>query len=718
MINHSVIKSWLICLCLLAITATSQAQTGTADGTPIKITYPQSRAVFQRGNDNSSTIFISGNYFQPVDSIQARLIAEVTGQGINTDWATVQRNPQGGVYQGPVRGFGGWYRLEVRGMYKGAVVGQDVVRKVGIGEVFIITGQSNAQGFQDYGAAGASDDRVNAVTYDNYEASSLNDPPAPAFAQLSASSLIGPRGQGAWCWGMLGDLIAKQYNVPVLFINTAWAGTTIRNWTDSANGLFAKNIFAMGTPYENFPQGMPYANLVIALRYYCSLQGLRAVLWQQGETDNFPLNLSRNEYRELMQFLVNKTRADTKRYPAWILARSSYTPTTGSNANIIAAQNDVINTYNNNVYGGPYTDQLQVPRPDGVHFSGDGLRQLANAWFESMNAVFFSSSLPLLPLPSPTITVTCNSANNGLTITLPEFYSGYQWSSGQKSRSISVNQAGTYRAILKDGEGNTYISPTVEVSGPIQPTQPSIALVSKPNEPAASQQQVCTDSVLRLTGISPVSNRLVWSNGVSDRNVAVSNAGNYTVQAVNVYGCRSAASSPINLIVRPKQQVPTIERVGPYSIQANLPGAPATQQFDWRRGTNQLNQSQMVAKATSTGSYSARTKTVYTLNNGSSITCFSAYSNSIDVVIDANDPGLVVYPNPSKTGVIALETLENLQNAQISLYTLHGQLVYSSLMPTFDVRKTIDVNGLATGEYIVRVKATGFDVSKRVIVLH
>lgn len=718
MTNNSVIKICLIGLILVAATAVSHAQTSTAEGSPIKITYPQSRAVFQRGNDNVSTIFITGNYFQPVDSIQARLIAEVTGQGINTDWATVQRNPQGGVYQGPVRGFGGWYRLEVRGMYKGAIVGQDVIRKVGIGEVFIITGQSNAQGFQDYGAAGASDDRVNAVTYDNYEASSLVDPPAPAFQQLSSASLVGPRGQGAWCWGMLGDLIAKQYNVPVLFINTAWAGSTIRNWTDSANGLFAKNIFAMGTPYENFPQGMPYANLVIALRYYCSLQGLRAVLWQQGETDNFPLNLSREEYRNQMQFLVNKTRADTKRYPAWILARSSYTPTTGSNANIIAAQNDVINTYNNNVYGGPYTDQLQIPRPDGVHFSGEGLRLLANAWYESMSSVFFASSLPLLPLPSPTITVTCNSTNNGLTLTLPEFYSNYQWASGQRSRSISVNQAGTYRAILKDSEGNTYMSPTVDVSAPIQPPQPTIAVASKPNEPAAAQQQVCADSVLRLVGISPVSNRLVWSNGIVDRTVAVANAGNYTVQAVNVYGCKSAVSPAINLLVRPKLPTPTIERVGPYSIQANLAGATADQQFDWRRGTNQLNQSQMVAKATISGSYSARTKTVFTVNSGGSITCFSPYSNSIDIVIDQNDLGLVVYPNPAKGGVVALETLENLQNAQISVYTLQGQQVFTSTLPSFDVRKVIDVSGLNTGEYIVRVRADGFDVSKRVLVIH
>src|SRR5919199_67033 len=67
----------------------------------IKITYPESRAVFQRENDNTSTIYLSGNYYQPVDSIQARVIAEVVGQGFNTDWLPIQRRVRGGFFQGP-----------------------------------------------------------------------------------------------------------------------------------------------------------------------------------------------------------------------------------------------------------------------------------------------------------------------------------------------------------------------------------------------------------------------------------------------------------------------------------------------------------------------------------------------------------------------------------------------------------------------------------------
>ncbi|RYF70617.1 MAG: T9SS C-terminal target domain-containing protein, partial [Cytophagaceae bacterium] len=326
---------YLLAVSLIAVSTSASAQTASQ---VIKITYPESRAIFQRENDNTSTIYLSGSLYQPVDSVQARVQAEESGQGTNTNWVTIQRNPQGGIFQGALRARGGWYRLEVQAFIGGVATSTDVIRKVGIGEVFIITGQSNAQGFQNYGAVGAGDDRVNCVTYDNSTANSLGDPPAPSFQQLTATSLIGPRGQSAWCWGYLGDLLVKQYNVPVLFINTAWNGTTIQNWRESADGKITKNLFALGTPNENFPTGMPYSNLVIALRYYCSLQGLRAVLWQQGEFDNFPLHSTRKDYADNMQYLVNKTRVDTDRYPAWVLARSSYNNGQVSQ-DIIQAQN-------------------------------------------------------------------------------------------------------------------------------------------------------------------------------------------------------------------------------------------------------------------------------------------------------------------------------------------------------------------------------------------
>lgn len=714
----------LFIVSLIAASTQVSAQSAQA----IKITYPASRAIFQRENDNTSTIYLSGSIYQPTDSIQARVQVEETGQGLSNDWVTIQRNPQGGIFQGSLKAKGGWYRLEVQNFAGGKIIGTDVVRKVGIGEVFIITGQSNAQGFLNHGATGATDDRVNCVTYDNSTANSLNDPPAPTFQQLSANSLIGPRGQSAWCWGVLGDLIVKQYGVPVLFINTAWAGTTIKNWFESSNGQITKNIFAIGTPNENFPVGMPYSNLVIALRYYCSLQGLRAVLWQQGETDNIPLNSTRKEYGDAMQFIVNKTRADTDRYPAWVLARSSYNLGKVSQ-DIIQAQNDVINTYNNNVFAGPFTDNIQIPRFDEVHFGnrptsnpGDkGLNDLGQAWYASLNAVFFSSSRPLPPLPSPTLTVACASSNSTLTVSLPSLYRSYSWNSGQTTQTIMVTQPGVYRATLKDRTGNTYLSPAIDVQGPIQPISPTISLANQTTRVADRQQQICADSTLALVATTSANSIGLWTNGAATtigQPLILNKAGDYSVQAQNVYGCKSAQSSPISLTVRPKIPLPTIEQVGAYSLQAVLPAPTGGQPdlFDWQRGGEVITQNSAVVKVVVSANYSAQAKTTFRLNNGSNLTCYSGYSLPKAFAFDQSSGGLSIYPNPSADGRVTIETLEDLKNADVNVFSLSGKLLFSSQVASFNERKAVDLSGLAQGMYLIRVRSASFDISRRIII--
>lgn len=680
----------------------------------IAITYPASRAVFQRDRDNFSTIHIAGTYAQPITSVEARLTAINVGQGLNTDWIVVQSNPQGGVFQGPLRAQGGWYRLEVRGKFGSTVVGQSVVDKIGIGEVFIITGQSNAQGFQDRGAAGAVDDRVNCLTYDNTSANSLADPPQLQFRQLGPDALVGPRGQSAWCWGILGDRIAQQYNVPVLFINTAWAGTTIKAWVASSNGERAQNIFRIGTPEEFFPVGMPYGNLIVALRYFSSLLGTRAVLWQQGETDNVPLNMGQTEYRNNMQYLVNKTRNDTRRYPAWVLARSSYTmgQTSGS---IINAQNDVINTFNNNVYAGPFTDNIQIPRPDGTHFGGEGLRQLAEAWYASMNPQFFASSIPLLPLPPPTMNVTCVN-NQSLTISLaPEVrdnvgnvyrFQDITWSNGQKGPTLTVTAPGTYQAVAKDERNTTFFSPSITVTTPLRPATPSIL-------PDGRNQQVCADSVLTFSTNAPATSAIVWNNTTNARTLRASTAGSYVARAVNVYGCSSAESAPVSLTVRERLQPPAIERVGPYSLRAI--SSDSTQQFEWRNGERFISSTSVVAKVPQSGTYTARAVRTYTLDD-KSLRCYSAFSADFPFVIDDASRDLVVYPNPSTNGRIAVETRENLTNARVSVYTLTGQLVYTTEYEEFNTRAEIDLSALSFGHYVIQVRAAGYNAARRVLI--
>ncbi|RCR71083.1 T9SS type A sorting domain-containing protein [Larkinella punicea] len=684
----------------------------------LKITYPSSRAVFQRDQSDNSTIYVAGTYAQPITKVEARLVKMNDGQGIDTEWQTIQTDPKGGIFQGPLKGRGGWYRLEARAWQGNTLVGQDNVVRIGIGEVFIITGQSNAQGFQQRGAEGATDDRVNCITYDNSVASSLENPPSPSFRQLGADALVGPRGQSAWCWGQLGDLISRKYNVPVLFINTAWAGTAIQNWIESFDGGTTKNVYVD----QNFPAGMPYGNLLISLRYFSSLQGLRAVLWQQGETDNH-LRLQQEQYRLWMQLLINKTRADTRRYPSWMLARSSYN-LGRVEPGIIAAQNQVIGTFNNNVFAGPETDRIQIPRFDavnndgGTHFGGDGLRQYAEAWFASMDERFFTGAIPLLPLPTPELTVACASTNQGINLSLqaevrdkdntPFKLTNVTWSNGQKGSTLAVTAPGTYYAIAKDDGGTTFISPSVTIAAPLVPVAPTIT--------QSGTQQACADSTFTFSTDSPVANSIVWNTNATTRQLTVGTAGSYTARAVNLYGCTSAVSAPASLIIQPKQAPPTVAQRGPFSLQAFPPAgaAVARRQYDWRTGGNLVGGNSDIIKVTQNGEYSARSKTTFTVGN-SSLVCYSLYSNNVSYIGNENaSTGIIAFPNPSTDGIVRLEIKENITNANVTVSTLSGQVIYTTLVPVFDNQLAINLSTYSPGNYIIRVKADGYKATRRV----
>lgn len=187
----------------------------------VSITWPTSRTVLQRDKNNSATVYVRGTYARPTDRIEIQLRA-ING-GATSGWITIQNNPQGGSFAGQVDWTGGWYELEVRGWWGDQIVGSSTLDRVGIGEVFLIAGQSNAQGYLGYGGPGAGDDRVNCINFYNLDAP--YDLPKPDFVHLNSDSYISPRGNSAWAWGRLGDLLASRLGVP--FCSTTRAGTEV-----------------------------------------------------------------------------------------------------------------------------------------------------------------------------------------------------------------------------------------------------------------------------------------------------------------------------------------------------------------------------------------------------------------------------------------------------------------------------------------------------------
>ena len=391
------------------------------------ITYPIPRMVVQRNLENTASLYIAGLYSLPVDRIEARLVSTSLASRLYVDWTTLQDHPQGGIFRGNITASAGTFRLEVRGLRNGKTVSNAFVPGVGIGEVFVIAGQSNAMGIPNLGAKGASDRVVvfnawNRFWNKNNALESSDKPfPNPSFSTLNATSLVFPTGETAWCWGELGDDLANRYNVPVAFFNVAIPATVAENWSNSAQGIPAKNIFNSTI----WPFLQPYSNLRNVLQYYNSQFGIRAILWHHGESDAVPLHTSTDTYQQNVQFLVNRSRLDFGRNMTWVVARCSITPAGPTpSADIRQAQTLLANTSANNVWPGPDTDIIQSPRPSHGHFENipngiQGISEHATAWKTNLNDQFFRESKPHQPQQFIQMGLVPSEIPAGTALTVP-----------------------------------------------------------------------------------------------------------------------------------------------------------------------------------------------------------------------------------------------------------------------------------------------------------
>lgn len=586
----------------------------------ISISFPTNRIVFQRNNDNIGFVNIIGNYSEGIDKIEAKLTPIVAGQGVETDWALVQDKPKAGYFAGKIQGQGGWYRLDIRAIKNNNIIKTISVEKVGIGEVFIALGQSNAQGIPNYGAKGATDDRVNTINFQN---SNVLDPLPENlnFVQLSDNVNVAPQGDGPWCYGELGDRLVRKLNVPVAFFNEGLLLVSVINWRESAEGKATFNfVLDVGGRFQ-LPNGLPYVNLKNTLQYYGALMGVRSLLWIQGETDNSPNRLSADAYSTNLQRVIDISRNDFDENLTWMVARTSVTYLAPSNPEIIGGQNRVINTAGNNVFAGPFTDNLQIPRIDNVHFqnvSGNmGISLLAENWDKSLDDNFFRNSRPILAKSIIEPEINCDT-NNRVSIKLPEGLRSYEWSNNAKTNQITVDK-GTFSVAAKDLRGNKLLVPSINTNF-IYPSQ-------KPIITADKSLEFCTDgsNTIELTANISGTKSYIWSSGESTQKISVGNTGKFTVRTKNNFGCLSEISDTVSVKANPLPLQPKIT-VSPASSVCegeNITlSADITQNIIWSNNSTSPN-----IKLSQIGVYELSAKTK------SDAGCFSTVSDKVLVEI-------------------------------------------------------------------------------------
>lgn len=282
---------------------------------------------------------------------QFRVVALKGAYGRSHDWMHLEPEFDGQTFRGPAEvNAGGWYRLEVRCVDNDKTVAEGSVEPFGVGEVFLVAGQSYASGTNDE-LLKVTDPggRVAAFDWQSKQWKLANDPQPHA-------------GDGGTIWPALGDLLVPTLRVPVGFVNVAVGGTSTKQWMP--DGELHKRLVKAGNDVGAF----------------------RAVLWQQGESDVLEKTSTETYIKNMNKIRESAGRA-WRFEPTWLLAKSTLHPTVYNQPEDEGRIREAIHQLWKRPHfaPGPDTDLLSGEnRGDNNsrrHFTGVGQRRAALLWF-------------------------------------------------------------------------------------------------------------------------------------------------------------------------------------------------------------------------------------------------------------------------------------------------------------------------------------------------
>lgn len=363
-----------VAICALVLLGNSSGSSLGADPaspTGPRIVQPSERAVVQRRDRAGGRIPVEVIAELPeTGSVEARVVL-----ADDSPWRRLTRAGSRftDLLDAPA---GGWHRLEVRSIVAGATTGDACLERVGVGEVFVVAGQSNSANHGEEKLVPA-DDRV--VTL------------APDGAwRVAADPQPGASGDGGSFLPALGDALVAEFDVPVGFVACGIGATSVREWLPAGSRFPAPpTLTGRVRPAADggFESDAAAFAMLVERMGQCGPEGFRAVLWHQGESDANQSDASRTLpgplYEDALGNLIRAAKAASGRDAPWFVARASYhVPGDESSPDLRAAQAAV--SRDGLAFPGPDTDRLAGPLRDsggrGVHFSGAGQRRHGEAW--------------------------------------------------------------------------------------------------------------------------------------------------------------------------------------------------------------------------------------------------------------------------------------------------------------------------------------------------
>jgi hypothetical protein len=256
---------------------------------------PQDWQIIQRNRAGLAAIQLEGSWLAPetVFFVQARVVDENTNMPVtrHLDWAdaeldrenrrfriTLEKVPQGGLY-----------RVETRLKRPFAADSRplrgDYIHHLGVGDIFVVAGQSNASGT---GKGGALDGPALGVhLFANDERWKLAMHPLEDATNTRHPITITGIFHGHSPWLAFGKAIYRKTGIPVGLVPTALGGSLISRWLKSSPDS--------GDLFDNMADMVQKAGGEVA-----------GVLWYQGESEVFQGRVA--DYPESFKKFVAATR--------------------------------------------------------------------------------------------------------------------------------------------------------------------------------------------------------------------------------------------------------------------------------------------------------------------------------------------------------------------------------------------------------------------------
>ena len=328
----------------------------------LQLESPREYQVFQRQTAASGLVKIAGT---AAGTVRYRIAGE---------WASLPVNPQTRRFDAVVTvPAGGWYRLEVESGSE-----KTSIPHFGVGEVFVVAGQSNAG---NYGSEKLQTQSRRVSSFDGTRWQIADDPQA------------GAGGKGGSFMPAFGDAVVQKLDVPVALIPVAAGGTSVREWLPVGIRFKQQTTTGGGVRKvgDNFEStGALFARLTERLKAM-GTGGIRAVLWHQGESDagqarsGYPADrqISGPQYTQFMEVLIRRSREAAGWPVPWFTAITTYhSEQDASDEEFRQAMKKVWSL--GLAQAGPDTDTLRADLRAGVHFNGKGLKQHGELWADKV----------------------------------------------------------------------------------------------------------------------------------------------------------------------------------------------------------------------------------------------------------------------------------------------------------------------------------------------